>query len=263
MDTNDRPAFSNGPWSYLLGIMVTTGANTFRLNSVMNAWVNHASNNSDIIVQFYGEYTTYSPFNVYGVGRCPSWMHCPSKLVSSTNMWKMWRHMYAKKTQFLFKCDDDTLVSVENLLHLVKGLSSIPSVYGECHNKQTYCSGGAGYLMHASLVFKLLSGKCRVHLAEDVELSRCAVKYGAKLINVDGFSSNLHCQHSNRVTSLIESHWITVHPFRSHWVDYWKLHSNESQKYTAQVVSNHVINECGNRRLQDAPLTMSFTAGTR
>lgn len=97
---------------------------------------------------------------------------------------------YIDKADWFLKADDDTYIVIENMRYMLQSHSSTEPVYFGCrfkpYVKQGYMSGGAGYILSAEAVKRLVEEaipdgeKCRQDDggAEDVEMGKCLENVG-------------------------------------------------------------------------------------
>jgi hypothetical protein len=98
--------------------------------------------------------------------------------------------------EWFFFCDDDTFVNTKNLEKNID-LFDKNKINGNILNgtwsrdkELKYCSGGAGYLIHKTVLSKLSTTiKMTGSGYSDVSLGICARELGIDFINYDGFKS--------------------------------------------------------------------------
>ena len=225
-------------------ILIATGV-TKRLVASHKGWVDEAQK-LGIRTEHFAEENRTIPYNVHGVGKCPSWMHCRRN--SHENMWKMFEYAaQQKEVKFIYKCDDDTLVFVKRFIYFINEYQADIAhggVYGECHTfrHNRYCSGGAGYVMGKQTLQKIL--KMRNYdnptfLEDQVVTKRVGVMH-----NVDGFSSNPYCLLKNDKSNLFHVPWISVH-YATEWMTWWARRKSDPPFWNASVVHS-VRTTCAN-----------------
>jgi hypothetical protein len=107
---------------------------------------------------------------------------------------------------YLFKCDDDTYVSIERLFDLLKERAQY--IGGAEWVREGYASGGAGYLLSRRAVELVAGAPVPADGAEDVWVGRVLSAAGVKLRPTARLLMD-HRDHPRRENNIVSAHWCS------------------------------------------------------